>query len=81
MRDVNMAIHLFRMHFQNVSCERCEELAQQLLVLLEGYSRLLSNAENYKLERLKLVPGIEKLAEQFGLKLEEVLKMQKDDER
>jgi len=67
------------MHFQNVSCERCEELAQQLLVLLEGYSRLLNNAENYKLERLRLLPRMDELARQFGLNLEDMLKKENSE--
>ena len=79
MRDLNISVSFFRAHFTYVSCERCREIAQQLLILLESYLRLLSNAENYKFERLKLVPGIEALAKQFGLNLEEMLKTTKDD--
>ena len=79
MRDVNLAIHFFRMHFQNVSCERCKEVAGQLLLLLEGYSRLLNNAENYKLERLRLLPRMDELAKQFGLNLGDMLKKENSE--
>jgi len=71
VRDLQLSIRFFRFHLTNVSCERCKELAGELVKLLDSYSRLLVNAENYKYERMKLVPGIQKLAEQFGVKLEE----------
>jgi len=53
--EVNQARFHFQQHIEFTSCQRCREIAVEIQALLDIYSRMLANAENYKLERSRLM--------------------------
>lgn len=65
LAEVNQARVHFQKHLELASCKRCKEVAVEILAILDIYSRMLNNAENYKLERLTLGKKLQALAKSF----------------
>lgn len=63
--EVNQARSHFQRHLDFLSCQRCREIAVDILSLLDIYGRMLSNAENYKLERARLIERFHKILEKL----------------
>ena len=62
MRELNEARNHFRAHMELIDCERCKKWAGFIIVLLDVYSRMTNAAENYKLERGRLIAQLDTLS-------------------
>jgi len=62
LAEVDQARVHFQKHLELATCKRCKDIAAEILAILDIYSRMLSNAENYKLEKARLTAKLQALA-------------------
>jgi len=58
-------VHFLR-HLDYLSCVRCREIALNILTLMDIYSRIVSDAENYRLEKARLTATIQGMLENLN---------------
>jgi len=65
LKELNQASVHFQKHFELITCQRCREIAVDIQGILDVYSRMVSNAENYKREKARLTAQLQAIAEKF----------------
>jgi len=66
----------FRRHMDSMTCIRCKEWAVQIIMILDTYARMTTNAENYKIEKTRLETQIRKMVEKIEASNQEVKKVE-----
>jgi len=60
----------------SMTCIRCKEWAVQIITILDIYARMTTNAENYKIEKVRLETQIRKMVEKIEASNQEVKKVE-----
>jgi len=63
--ELDQARMYFRRHMDLMTCIRCKEWAVQIIMILDTYARMTTNAENYKIEKARLETQIRKMVEKI----------------
>jgi len=63
--ELDQARMYFRRHMDSMTCIRCKEWAVQIIMILDTYARMTTNAENYKIEKTRLETQIRKMVEKI----------------
>jgi len=74
--ELDQARMYFRRHMDSMTCIRCKEWAVQIIMILDTYARMTTNAENYKIEKARLETQIRKIVEKIEASNQEVKKVE-----
>jgi len=70
--ELDQARMYFRRHMDSMTCIRCKEWAVQIIMVLDTYARMTTNAENYKIEKARLETQIRKIVEASNQEVKKV---------